>query len=58
MASLITGYIEDKAMGYLSTGLTAVGGMAGNAVVSIGSLIKSSGKAVGDGEYLELPYYT
>lgn len=50
--AFITNYIEDKAMGYLATGLTAVGGMAGNAVGGVGSLIESSGRAVGNGEVL------
>lgn len=46
----ISGYIEEKAAGYLTTGINAVGSLAGNAVGGIGDLIESNGQAVGSGE--------
>lgn len=55
--AFIANYIEDKAMGYLSTGLTAVGGMAGSAVGGVGTLIETSGRAVGDGTVGSSSYY-
>lgn len=50
----ITSYIEGKAVSYLSGGVTTVGGMAGNAVGGVGSLIETTGRAVGNSENLRL----
>jgi len=38
-------------MGMLSTGITAAGGLAGNAVGSVGSMIESAGRSAGDCKY-------
>lgn len=49
MVSFITDYVQNTAAGYLKTGITAAGTMAGNAVGGVGGLIESSGRAVGEG---------
>jgi len=49
MTSFITNYIQNTAMGMLSSGITAAGNVAGNAVGGVGTMIQSSGQAVGTG---------
>ncbi|KAH0366870.1 hypothetical protein KCU65_g4977, partial [Aureobasidium melanogenum] len=49
MASFITNYIQNTAMGMLSSGITAAGNVAGNAVGGVGTVIQNSGQAVGSG---------
>ncbi|KAG9620736.1 hypothetical protein KCU64_g21635, partial [Aureobasidium melanogenum] len=49
MASFITNYIQNTAMGMLSSGITAAGNVAGNAVGGVGTVIQNSGQAVGTG---------
>ncbi len=44
----ITSWIEDKATGYLKTGIQAGGSLAGNAVGSVGGLVESAGRSAGD----------
>ncbi|KAF2720099.1 hypothetical protein K431DRAFT_97422 [Polychaeton citri CBS 116435] len=44
----IKGYIADTAAGYLKTGITAAGTMAGNTVGGVGGLIENGGRSVGD----------
>ena len=45
----ITNWVEDKATGYLRTGIQAGGTLAGNAVGGVGSLIESAGKSAASG---------
>jgi len=47
--AFITNYIQNTAMGLLSTGITAAGGVAGNAVGGIGTVIENGGRSAGDG---------
>ena len=47
--SFITNWIEDKASGYLKTGIQAGGTLAGNAVGGVGGLVESAGKTAGQG---------
>ena len=47
--SFITNWIEDKATGYLRTGIQAGGSLAGNAVSGVGGLVESAGQAAGQG---------
>lgn len=49
MVSYVKNYIQDQAMGYLHTGITAAGTMAGNAVGGVGSLIENGGRSIGEG---------
>lgn len=49
MVSYVKNYIQDQAMGYLHTGITAAGTMAGNAVGGVGGLIENGGRSVGQG---------
>jgi hypothetical protein len=49
MVSYVKNYIQDQAMGYLATGITAAGTMAGNAVGGVGGLIESGGRSIGQG---------
>ena len=49
MTGFITNYIQNTAMGMLSSGITAAGNVAGNAVGGVGTMIQSSGQAVGTG---------
>ncbi|CAD0030260.1 unnamed protein product, partial [Aureobasidium pullulans] len=49
MTGFITNYIQNTAMGMLSSGITAAGNVAGNAVGGVGTMIQSSGQAVGNG---------
>lgn len=49
MTSFITNYIQNTAMGMLSSGITAAGNVAGNAVGGVGTMIQNSGQAVGTG---------
>jgi len=46
--AFITNYIQNTAMSYLTTGLTAAGGMAGNAVGGVGTMIEQGGRSIGD----------
>jgi len=46
--SFIINYVQDTAMGYLTTGLTAAGGVAGNAVGGVGSMVENGGRSIGD----------
>jgi PPE-repeat protein len=50
MTGFITNYIQNTAMGMLSSGITAAGNVAGNAVGGVGTMIQSSGQAVGTGK--------
>ena len=45
--SFITGWIQEKAEGYLKTGIQAGGTLAGNAVGGVGSMIENAGKSAG-----------
>lgn len=47
--NFVTGWLEEKATGYLKTGIQAGGTLAGNAVGGVGGLIENSGRAVGEG---------
>lgn len=49
MVSYVKNYIQDTAMGYLATGITAAGTMAGNAVGGVGGLIENGGRSIGQG---------
>lgn len=49
MVSYVKNYIQDQAMGYLHTGITAAGTMAGNAVGGVGGLIENGGRSIGEG---------
>lgn len=49
MVSYVTDYIQNTAAGYLKTGITAAGTMAGNAVGGVGGLIENSGRSVANG---------
>jgi hypothetical protein len=49
MTGFITNYIQNTAMGMLSSGITAAGNVAGNAVGGVGTMIQNSGQAVGTG---------
>lgn len=49
MAGFITNYIQNTAASMLTTGITAAGNMAGNAVGGVGGLIEHGGRSVGDG---------
>ena len=46
--SFIVNWIEDKATGYLKTGIQAGGTLAGNAVGGVGGLVESAGKTAGN----------
>lgn len=46
--AFITNYIQNTAMGMLSTGITAAGGIAGNAVGGVGTMIENAGRSAGD----------
>lgn len=59
MVSYVTDYIQNTAAGYLKTGITAAGTMAGNAVGGVGGLIENSGRNIGNGAqglYAHMPY--
>ena len=47
--AFITNWIEDKATGYLRTGIQAGGTLAGNAVGGVGGLVESAGRSAGQG---------
>nr|OQO19668.1 hypothetical protein B0A51_10977 [Rachicladosporium sp. CCFEE 5018] len=47
MVSYVTDYIQNTAAGYLKTGITAAGTMAGNTVGSVGGLVENTGRSVG-----------
>lgn len=47
--AFITDYIQTTATGLLATGITAAGGMAGNAVGGVGALIEGGGRSIGNG---------
>lgn len=49
MVSFVTDYIQNTAAGYLKTGVTAAGTMAGNAVGGVGSLVENTGRSIGGG---------
>ncbi|KAK6431297.1 hypothetical protein LTR95_012540 [Oleoguttula sp. CCFEE 5521] len=49
MVSYVTDYIQNTAAGYLKTGITAAGTMAGNTVGSVGGLVENTGRSVGQG---------
>ena len=44
-------WVEDKATGYLRTGIQAGGTLAGNAVGGVGGLVESAGRSAGDGTF-------
>jgi len=56
MTGFITNYIQNTAMGMLSSGITAAGNVAGNAVGGVGTMIQSSGQAVGNGTNLSCSF--
>lgn len=49
MVSYVKNYLMDTASGYLATGITAAGTMAGNAVGGVGGLIENGGRSIGEG---------
>ena len=49
MLSSITSWVEDKATGYLRTGIQAGGSLAGNAVGGVGGLVENAGKSAAQG---------
>jgi len=49
MVSYVKNYIQDQAMGYLNTGITYAGTMAGNAVGGVGGRSENGGRSVGEG---------
>jgi hypothetical protein len=49
MLSSIAGWVEDKATGYLRTGIQAGGTLAGNAVGGVGSLVEKAGQTAASG---------
>lgn len=56
MAGFITNYIQNTAMGMLSTGITAAGNIAGNAVGGIGGVIENGGRTVGGSMRIPFPF--
>lgn len=50
MAGFITNYIQNTAASLLTTGITAAGTVAGNAVGGVGTLVESAGRAAGNSE--------
>ena len=52
--SFITGWIEEKATGYLKTGIQAGGSLAGNAVGGVGGLVEGSGRSAASGKTIEI----
>ena len=50
----IKNWVEDKATGYLRTGIQAGGSLAGNAVGGVGSLVENAGKSAASGTVLVL----
>ena len=48
MLSSIANWVEDKASGYLTTGVQAGGTLAGNAVGGVGSLVEKAGTTAGN----------
>jgi hypothetical protein len=54
MLSSIANWVEDKATGYLRTGIQAGGTLAGNAVGGVGSLVENAGKSAAQGSVLAL----
>ena len=51
MFSAIGGWVEEKATGYLKTGIQAGGSLAGNAVGGVGGLVESAGKSGADSKF-------
>jgi hypothetical protein len=49
MVSYVTDYVKNMAAGYIATGVTAAGTLAGNAVGGVGSLVENTGRSVGSG---------
>ena len=54
MLSGIANWAEDKAAGYLKTGIQAGGSLAGNAVNGVGSLVESAGKSAASSKWSRL----
>ena len=52
--SFITDWVQEKATGYLKTGIQAGGTLAGNAVGGVGSLIESAGQSAAGSELLNV----